>query len=149
MAPTAIEAQTSGIVRTSFPAKPAEISKQLTALRGTFGERGLNDTLGDRVTLVLGEVLNNIVEHALSNHDSPILLEVTQVAGRVHVQTEDAGLALPSKLLGAVSLPDMGSTVEDLPESGFGWFIIHALVDDMVYERHDGRNRLSFSFVAA
>lgn len=134
------------IVSASFPALPAEISKHLSSMNGALCQHGLADALRDTVTLVLGEVLNNIAEHAMTDDQGTILVQVTRRNGRVLVQTEDAGSALPVRLLGKQNLPEMGTCVDDLPEGGFGWFIIHSLVDDMVYERHEGRNRLSFSF---
>lgn len=136
------------IVCTSFPACPSEISRQLSSMRGVLCRHGLADTLRDTVTLVLGEVLNNIAEHAVTEENGTILVQMMNENGRLMVQTEDAGCALPVRLLGQQELPDMGTSVDDLPEGGFGWFIIHSLVDDMVYERHGGRNRLSFSFCA-
>lgn len=141
-----LDGQADGIVRASFRAKPEDISRQLAFVGRVLAQHGLTDGLREDVTLVLGEVLNNIAEHAMPEHDAKIVLEVIERNGRLYVQTEDAGLALPSRLLGTPSLPDMGTSVDELPEGGFGWFIIHSLVDDMVYERHEGLNRLSFSF---
>ncbi|CTQ49541.1 ATP-binding protein [Jannaschia donghaensis] len=138
-----------GIVHTSFPACPDEISEQLSTLHGVFATHGLDDGLRDTVRLVLAEILNNIAEHAVPEHDGEILLVVSSDRGRLHILTEDGGRALPTGLLGAANLPDMGQTVDDLPEGGFGWFIIHTLVDDMVYERDGGMNRLSFSLATA
>lgn len=134
------------IVRVAFRARPEDISRQLATLGRAFDGHGLTHTVRDNVTLVLGEVLNNIAEHATSDDTAKIELRIVVEEGRLHVQTEDSGRVLPGRLLGMPSLPDMGTSVEDLPEGGFGWFIIHSLVDDMVYERHAGSNRLSFSF---
>ena len=139
----------SDLVRTTFPACPAEISRQLTALGCLFARHGFDDGLRDTVALVLAEILNNIAEHAVPDQGADIRLVVRAARDRLHVVTEDSGRALPTRLLGSAELPDMGQTVDDLPEGGFGWFIIHSLVDDMVYERTEGRNRLSFSFATA
>lgn len=129
-----------------FEIAPLEISRQLTRLPSVLKQAGISEDLCGNILLVLGEILNNIAEHAVTDPSGIVALEVSGAGGRVHIQTEDSGLALPAGLLGSPSLPEMGNTVEDLPEGGFGWFIIHSLVDDMVYERYDGMNRLSFSF---
>ena len=100
--------------------------------------------------LVLAEVLNNIVEHAF--HGVPegwIDCTVRRQADRFAIETCDNGTPLPPDLLSAGALPDTETATEDLPEGGFGWFIVHALADDMVYEREHGQNRLSFSLQIA
>lgn len=129
----------------SFPATAEDVSQQLCDLGQSFAAEGFPETLCANVMLVLGEVCNNIVEHADDVQDRDIGLRIMEMQGRLHIETRDRGIALPPRLLGAVDLPEMGTVVDDLPEGGFGWFIIHSLVDDMTYERHRGMNRLSFS----
>jgi serine/threonine-protein kinase RsbW len=34
---------------------------------------------------------------------------------------------------------------DDLPEGGFGWFLIRELTKDLQYVRHEDQNRLTFS----
>lgn len=135
------------VLRCRFPATQAAVSTQLTHLHAAFARHGLNDTLRNDVTIVLGEVLNNIVEHALRDVDGAwVMLEVTREDGRLHIETVDRGSALPPALLATADQPTVDVSVGDLPEGGFGWFIIHSLTEDMVYERDGGTNRLSFSF---
>lgn len=105
------------------------------------------DRTGDMM-IVLGEMLNNTVEHAMRDQDGGwIDLSVRDAGARIEVVTRDDGRALPPALLtGDVELPEAGEDVETMPEGGFGWFLIHSLVDDLTYERDDGVNRISFSF---
>ena len=42
----------------------------------------------------------------------------------------------------AGTLPDLGVEVQDMPEGGFGWFLIRSLVDEMTYERCNTGNCL-------
>ena len=99
--------------------------------------------------IVLGEVLNNIVEHALPEMScASVRIDVSRTTAGLFVETADPGRPLPHTLLAQASLPDAAGPVADLPEGGFGWFIIHSLARDMVYEREAGENRLSFSFAA-
>ena len=44
--------------------------------------------------------------------------------------------------VGAGKLPD--TALEDLPEGGFGWHLIHSLTNDLTYLRTGGCNRLRF-----
>lgn len=129
----------------SFPATPEDVSRKLCDLGKSFEAEGFPQSLCDNVMLVLGEVCNNIVEHAVERPDRDIGLRITEVRGRLHIETRDRGNALPARLLGTPDLPDLGNSIDDLPEGGFGWFIIHSLVDDMTYERDKGMNCLSFS----
>lgn len=141
----AAESAPEGILSARFPATFEAVSAELGCILGTCERRGLGAGLRADLAIVLGEVLNNIVEHAVPQAaEGWIEVEVTHTAGRLQVETVDAGVPLPPQLLSGAALPDMGDTPVDLPEGGFGWFIIHALAKDMVYEREGGRNRLSF-----
>ena len=100
----------------------------------------------DEMMMVLGEVCNNAVEHALAERaDGWVELDVASAGDRLDVVVRDDGRPMPSVLMAGRSLPEMGDTVNDLPEGGFGWFIIHSLARDMTYEREEAANRLSFS----
>lgn len=139
-------AMSEEVVRLRLRATPDGVSTELDRLRGLLSARGFDAALGANVAIVLGEILNNIVEHALAGRDDAwIALKVRRHAGCLHVETRDEGRPLPPGLLTSGDLPRHGTTTEDLPEGGFGWFIIHSLTDDMVYERAEGQNRLSFS----
>ena len=135
------------ILHSSFPATSDAVSDQIAQLSETFTGQGLSNDLLNAVTLVLAEVLNNIVEHALAEETgTEIDLSVIEETGSLVIETTDRGRPLPPDRLSGGELPNLGTDINDLPEGGFGWFIIHALVDDMTYERHEGANRLSFSF---
>lgn len=129
----------------SFAATAEDVSQQLRDLGQSFAAEGFPEAVCENVMIVLGEVCNNIVEHATERQDRDIGLRITEVRGRLHIETRDRGHALPTRLLGMPDLPEIGESTDDLPEGGFGWFIIHSLVDDMTYERDKGMNCLSFS----
>ncbi len=135
------------VLGTRFPATPEAVSAQIGRILREVERCGIGHALRDDMAIVLGEVLNNIVEHATTQRgDDWIEVDVTRSLGRLHVETVDGGTPLPPQLLSGAALPDFGETTHDLPEGGFGWFIIHSLAQDMVYEREGGRNRLSFCF---
>ncbi|WP_179378378.1 ATP-binding protein [Jannaschia marina] len=146
---SSLPGQPEGEIRHRFPATPEAISRQLADLSRFFAACGIAPDLREKVTVVLGEVLNNIAEHAVPDGRGDVDLVICPRPDGLHVETVDSGRALPPWLLTSADLPEMGTTIDDLPEGGFGWFIIHALVDDMIYERERGRNRLSFSVCAA
>ena len=134
-----------GLLSTRFPATADAVRGQLSAVSRLFEAKGLTENLRSDVAIVLGEVLNNIVEHSVANRDgSWIGLEVLREDGGVQIETVDRGRPLPPQLLASATLPERPVDIPDLPEGGFGWFIIHSLAQDMVYERSAGTNRLSF-----
>lgn len=100
------------------------------------------DSLGT-TELVLAEVLNNVVEHAYSAFPGVIEVEVQRAPDRLNFHISDMGLPMPGAEPPPGRLPDLTS-FEDLPEGGFGWFLIRRLAQDLRYSRADGGNRLSF-----
>jgi serine/threonine-protein kinase RsbW len=96
--------------------------------------------------LVLGEVLNNIVEHAYATNTGPIEVCVTLRNGSLACQIADHGAAMPGGAVPPGQLPaGLAGGIDDLPEGGFGWFLIRTLTADLTYHRQDGRNHLGFT----
>lgn len=93
--------------------------------------------------IVLAEVLNNIVEHAYADSPGEIFIGLAHHPDGVWVTIKDRGHAFPKEELPQGLLPEMGS-LADLPEGGFGWYLIRTLVRNLTYLRADGQNNLSF-----
>ena len=145
------EAQRAEVLETifsaQFPASEPAVAEQIDLLLRTLRDTGLSEELQSNAMIVLGEVLNNIVEHALADRPQDrIFLEIAQAGAQLSVETVDYGRPLPPSLLEGSKLPQMPTELDYLPEGGFGWFIIHSLAKDMLYEREAGANRLSFAF---
>lgn len=99
-----------------------------------------------QLELVLAEILNNIVEHGYAGRDDgEIELTIRQKHPLIAGQIRDWGREMPGGALPAARLPEIGNRIEDLPEGGFGWYIVHSLTRDLSYQRLDGCNMLSFS----
>ncbi len=102
-------------------------------------ERGAIET-------VLAEVLNNIEEHAYSNNpNGKIDLSVEMQDGFLRFRVCDFGHAMPENQLPTGILANMECDFIDLPEGGFGWFLIRTLTADIAYQRLGNKNRLSFT----
>lgn len=96
------------------------------------------------VQIVLAEALNNIVEHAYAKSAGEIALDLTLNAGVLGCDIYDDGLAMPGLCLPEGKLSH-GADIADLPEGGFGWFLIRSLTRDLSYVRSAGRNHLAFT----
>ena len=145
-----------GMFHRVLRADALSVRRTLTELRRCLGGLCPPDALG-RLELVLAEALNNVVEHgvppALRREDrrdpeTPALrparavhLLVRAYRTRLTVLISDDGVLLPSDCLAPRNLP---SCELELPEGGFGWFLIQDLVSELSYARAGGRNHLAF-----
>lgn len=93
--------------------------------------------------LVLAEALNNVVEHAYARYAGLIEVEVHRAADELRFDILDQGLPMPGAEPPVGHLPEVGA-FDDLPEGGFGWYLIRSLVNDLAYQRVGANNRLSF-----
>ncbi len=100
------------------------------------------DCLGT-TELVLAEALNNVVEHAYARYSGQIEVEVRRDPAQLRFHIADKGLPMPGAAPPTGRLPAVGA-FEDLPEGGFGWFLIRSLSQDLAYRREGERNLLSF-----
>lgn len=97
--------------------------------------------------LVAAEVLNNIVEHAYADRpDGVVSLSCAQMPDGLHLKFEDEGLAMPDGAAPSSTTPNPDVAFYDLPEGGFGWFMIHELTKDLAYKRENHRNILTLRF---
>lgn len=126
-------------------ADPTAVRATLKSLRSRFRDEVSADTLG-RLELVLAEVMNNVTEHAVTARS------VTNPKIHICVVRHDTGLAcavtddgdsLPDDCLLPRRLPQVDPA--DLPEGGFGWYLIQDLTQELRYYREGQRNYLGFS----
>ena len=105
----------------------------------------LTDDLLGSLELILAEVLNNIVEHAYAGGGGEIALALGMDHVALWCEIADRGAAFPGGSLPAGAPAAVDVAVDDLPEGGFGWFLIRTLARDIGYRRDGNTNRLRFS----
>lgn len=103
---------------------------------------GMDDA--GKVEIILAEALNNIVEHALEPHgeDTEIWVRCTHARDGLHLLVIDKGRPMPNCAPPGINQPDVDVAVDNLPEGGFGWFMIHTLAQDVSYSRINDANHL-------
>lgn len=99
----------------------------------------------DALELILAEVLNNVVEHAYAEAVGLIDLRISSLDRALWCEISDRGTMMPRGALPAGASARVDVPVLDLPEGGFGWFLIRTLTRDLHYRRDGDTNRLSFS----
>ena len=99
------------------------------------------------IELAMAEVCNNVVEHAYPDGSAGQIRLSCRNGGRgVEIELRDDGAPMPDGRVPVGSPPDLGVAEEDLPEGGFGWFLIRELVREISYARQDGQNVLRLHF---
>ncbi len=128
-----------------FAATNDSVREALKHLRAGMVDRGLSQELCDTAEVVLAEVLNNVVEHATPTRTGGMVrLSTTYRPPVLECELCDNGVAMPGYALPDGEPPGLGATIDDLPEGGFGWHLIRALVQDIDYRRDAGWNCLRF-----
>ena len=103
------------------------------------------------VELVLAEALNNIVEHAYPQNEpeGPIHIHSAQKANGLHFTIIDQGNPMPDGLAPLGLAQNVDVDTFELPEGGFGWFLIQDLAKDVLYQRIENENQLSLRIAVA
>lgn len=105
----------------------------------------LDEDEAGTVQLVLAEALNNVVEHALAGTQAETLVEIrgSHSLRGLELVIIDEGAPMPDGKAPSPGAPDVDVEVVDLPEGGFGWFMIQTLAQDVRYVRHGNLNYLT------
>lgn len=132
-------------LRLQLPATSIAVRHTLYDLRRHWRTNGINDTLSATAEQVLAEVLNNIVEHAMTDLPDGVI-QVSLCAGKNQLicNVRDNGIPLPGGAMPSGELNPLGPELENTPEGGFGWFLIRSLTTDLTYRRAEGWNDLNF-----
>ena len=125
---------------------PESVREGLSRLLSGALMSRLNEDNRGSVQIVLAEVLNNIAEHAYARFPGQIEVLVEDRDSALYFLIRDAGLPMPGGKLPGGKLSE-ATTLEDLPEGGFGWFLIRALTTELTYQRQGEVNVLSYCII--
>lgn len=103
------------------------------------------------VELVLAEVLNNVVEHAYPDPAAVGRISITCAlkTDGLHLHITDEGEPMPEGVAPVGRQASVDVAFDDLPEGGFGWFLIQDLAKDVTYQRVGAENHLSLRLAVA
>jgi serine/threonine-protein kinase RsbW len=130
----------SEATRIVIPSDPNAVRQGLKSLFGTLLLRQLDEANRGKAEIVLAEALNNIVEHAYADGSGEIELTICLNGQGLSCRIVDHGAPMPQGALPDGTL----AAADDLPEGGFGWYLIRTLSEDLHYARVAGQNQLTF-----
>ena len=134
-------------LRFEFPATAIAAGSCISALAAELAKRGLQGERASDVKIAFAEAINNVVEHAYAGLEPErVQVDCTFRSNRLDVLIVDTGRPLPGLRLPDGRPADIETDLQNLPEGGFGWFLIRQLTSTVVYERRNGSNRLRLGF---
>ncbi|MBY6115065.1 ATP-binding protein [Mameliella alba] len=134
------------LISCQMDSTPEDVRKTLEAINGLLKGEVSSPAADSNWELVVAEVLNNIVEHAYEDRaGGDILLKLTFAPKRLAVEFTDFGRPMPNGAAPEGAPADLDVAVEDLPEGGFGWFLIRSLSENLAYSHDGDRNRLTLT----
>lgn len=134
-----------GALRLIIPATERSVRRGLLTIKSGMSDLNLSQDDWSTVELVVAEVLNNIVEHAYHESENGLIeTHLDYAKDALHCKIIDTGRPMPNGELPEGAQKDLTCDIEDLPEGGFGWFLIHQLTRDLNYTRHSNKNTLTF-----
>jgi serine/threonine-protein kinase RsbW len=131
--------------RLNVPGTDAGIRTVLDALEAFVAGHGLSNAVTWPVELSLDEVLANVVRHGLLGRGATATVEVEfrldpgADPAVCEVVVVDDGPEFDPLV---VAEPDTSLGVEERPIGGLGIALVRKLMDEVEYERRDGKNRL-------
>lgn len=143
-----VSATDANVLHLSLPPTPEAVRDAHIRISAWMETRGIDDALRGNTEIVLGEALNNVVEHAFAacsdslRQRDAIRLEVRRGEAGLAICIRDRGDEMPGLALPDGQLPAISDQTDLLPEGGFGWFLIRELASGLDYYRQNGWNRL-------
>ncbi|RAK63034.1 ATP-binding protein [Phenylobacterium kunshanense] len=117
----------------------AGLPAALDALEAWLNGLGLAPSVTGPVMVAADDILSNVLDHGGAQS---VGITARAVAGLVTVEVVDDGEAFDPL---AVEAPDTTLALEARDVGGLGVHLVRRLMDEVRYERRDGRNRLRFS----
>ena len=126
----------SAVRRTSYE----DLADLVAAIEALGEEDGWPGDLTFRVSLVVDELAQNVVDYAYNDTPGDVEVAVTTRDETIVIEIVDEGT--PFDPLTEAPAPDLTSPIESRPIGGLGVHFTKTLMDDVEYRRESGKNRL-------
>lgn len=131
----------------SFEASNISARAAICSMITQLVNAGLSRDNTAAVEIALTEAINNVVEHAYADGPRGKVHATCDLTDRqLSIEIRDTGRPFPDLQLPPGHPVDLGGQMSDLPEGGFGWFLIRELVSELGYRRQQGENILILRF---
>ena len=117
-----------------------ELADLVMAVEELGEQDGWSDDLTFRVSLVIDELAQNVVDYAYTDRSGDVEVAVTSQGDTVVIEIIDEGR--PFDPLTQAPEPDLTSAIEDRPIGGLGVHFTRTLMDNVEYSRESGKNHL-------
>jgi serine/threonine-protein kinase RsbW len=120
----------------------SEVERANDILRALWVQYGLPEDLEVPVTMCLEEVLSNVIRHGcLPGQDCAIQVQYCIRPESIEVEVSDT-----AKAFDPLSLPppDLTVPLEQRRAGGLGVFLVRQMMDEVFYDRRNGRNHFVF-----
>lgn len=132
-------------LRLILPATVTAVRRGLESIKCGLDHIGFGGDELASLELVLAEILNNIVEHAYAGENGGVIeIQLSQTSSGLWCTIIDTGAMMPNGEPPLGLRTNLNCEIVDLPEGGYGWFLIRELARDLEYIHLKGQNRLSF-----
>lgn len=128
-----------------FPADQGAVRGALKTAMRFLRAQDITPGQSGSAELVLAEVINNIIEHAYRDGPAGLIeLRLRLGEGELLFTVLDDGLPMPGGNAPKGRPHDLDREMQEMPEGGFGWFLIRELTEGLDYRREECRNSLHF-----
>ncbi|SDI65581.1 ATP-binding protein [Aliiruegeria lutimaris] len=141
----AVTSGTDHMLSETVDSTAEDVRNALIRINDELKRLGVAPSDRDAIEVVLAECMNNVVEHAYCERPgSRFDLKLHLSADNLFCRVEDDGKPMPGLALPSGKSHNLSVDLSDLPEGGFGWFLIRELTCDLRYARERDRNNLMF-----
>ncbi|UWQ93246.1 ATP-binding protein [Aliisedimentitalea scapharcae] len=133
----------------SFRATELDARDGMEFIVARLRQTGATEDWTGTVQIALAEAVNNIVEHAyvdMPRGNIEIACEMKETG--LTMRITDSGSAFGTDELPPGNPVDLNVGFGDLPEGGFGWFLLRTLTQSISYDRKGDNNILTLAFDA-
>ncbi|UWQ04583.1 ATP-binding protein [Aliiroseovarius crassostreae] len=128
-----------------FPGDALAVRDALQSIRDQLEPLGIRDDIQGTLEIVLAEALNNVVEHAYRDLSGVIEVSLHRQGSDLWISILDDGHPMPNGELPEGEPYDLEQMDSNLPEGGFGWFLIRELTQNLSYDRSGSQNKMTCS----